>query len=129
MLVWLPLLIPAVDSLRYIGSGPYTFDFLMPAGFLPVALAGGVQLAWASVRARSRRKTILWGLGAGIGLFFVGQAVAVSNGLASGATEPNFESLSPIIGAIGAYMIGLIVAGIGGVLLIRDLFAPSATAA
>ena len=125
VLVWLPLLAPLFFSLRFIGSGHFNFDYLLPAEFFPVALAGGIQLAWAALRAHSRRRPILWGLGVAVVLLFVGQGVAVATGLASGATEPTFTALAPVIASIAAYAIGLVVAGIGGILLIRDLYKPS----
>jgi hypothetical protein len=124
--VWFPILatvgISLVGSFR---SRLFRFDYLMPAELFPFALAGGGLLVWAALRARSRRGIIGWGLGAAIGLLVAGQALAVATGLASGETEPAGWMWAVVLLSIVFYSLALVVTGVGGVLLLRDLFKPS----
>jgi peptidoglycan/LPS O-acetylase OafA/YrhL len=95
------------------------FDYLMPAELFPLALAGGCLLIWAALRARSRR-----GLGIAAGLLVVGQVLAVVTGLASGETEPAGWQWALVLASIAGYSLALVVVGVGGLLLLRDLFKP-----
>ena len=133
MLVLFPVVMPVLLLLASLVTGQgFNFDYLMPAELFPSALAGGALLLWASLRARLRRKLIAWSLGAAIGLPFVGQALAVVTGLASGDTPPESGWVVVIWAALAAYTAALVALGVGGVLLVRDVFrsaGSSATAA
>ncbi len=122
-LAWIPILAPLLFSVvSLISLRVLRFDYLMPAELFPVALMGGGLLLWAGLRLRSRQKIIGWGLVCAIGLLGASQGLVVVTRLASGETAPTglwwVLALTTIIG----YTLALIVTGIGGVLLLRDLF-------
>ncbi len=123
VLVWLPLLAPILFSLaRLLAGGMFRFDYLMPAELFPFALAGGALLVWAALRARARVKLIAWGLGGAIVLLGGSQALAVVTGLANGSTEPGGWAWTLVIGALVAFVLALVALGVGGWLLVRDVF-------
>ena len=126
-IAWFPIVAPVLlSAVLFIAKGIFRFDYLMPAELFPAALAGGGLLLWAAVRARSRRKTIGWGLGIAVALLVGGQVLAVSTGLASGEREPEGVWWLLTLGSIVGYAVALVVAGVGGVALIRDLLKPIA---
>jgi hypothetical protein len=126
VLVWFPILAPILLSVAVIITKHiYRFDYLMPAEFFPVALAGGALLLWAALRAGKQQRLIGWGLGAAVCLLVGGQGLAVVTGLASGETAPAGWVMAFVLTAIVAYTLTLVVIGVGGVLLLRDLFEPS----
>ena len=106
----------------FLTEGMFRFDYLMPAELFPVALSGGGLLLWAALRARTRRKLIPWGLGCAVGLLVGGQGLAFATGLASGEIEPVGWWWALVLGAIISYALALVAIGVGGVLLLRDLF-------
>lgn len=125
LLVWLPIAAPVVFSvLGLLANGRLHYDFLMPAELFAVALAGGLLLLWAALRARSRRRLIGWGLALMLGLLAGSQALAVVTGLASGETEPAGWPLFLIVALLAGYTLVLIALGVGGVLLMRDVLRP-----
>jgi len=122
-LVWLPVLAPVLFALSRMFTGRrFNFDYLMPAEFFPVALVGGGLLVWAALRARSRRAIIGWGLGIAVGLLVGGQALAVVSGLASGETEPAGIWWALVVGSLAVYTLAIVAMGVGGALLVRDLY-------
>jgi len=126
VLVWFPILAPILLSAGSIlADRRFRFDYLMPAELFPSALAGGALLLWAALRARTQRKLLGWSLGAAVVLLFGGQGLAVVTGLASGESEPTGWKIAIVLGAIVGYALALVDAGVGGVLLLRDLFKAS----
>lgn len=126
VLVWFPILAPVLLSVVVIIKGRmFRFDYLMPAELFPATLVGGGLLTWAALRARSRWRLIGWGLGIAVGLLVGGQVLAVVTGLASGETEPAGWWWALVLASIVVYSLALVVIGVGGVLLLRDLFKPS----
>ena len=126
MLVWFPILAPVLLSVAVIiQERMFRFDYLMPAELFPATLVGGGLLIWAALRARSRRRLIGWGLGIAVGLLVGGQVLAVVTGLASGETEPAGWWWALVLASIVIYTLALVVIGVGGVLVLRDLFKPS----
>jgi hypothetical protein len=124
-LVWFPILAPILlSAVHFIQSQKFRFDYLMPAELFPFAMAGGFLLLWAAIRTRSQRGLIGWGLGISVGMLVGGQALAVATGLASGETEPTGWPWALVIGSLIIFILGLIAVGVGGVLLLRDLFKP-----
>ncbi len=123
VLVWFPILVPIILMLiDLIKMRLFRIDYLMPAELFPSALIGGVLLVWAARRARSRLKLIGWSLGVAI-FFLVGcQVLAEITGLASGASEPTGWRWAIVIGSLGVFILALIVMGVGGILLVRDLY-------
>ncbi len=125
-LVWLPILAPIFFSgIAFIDMRMFRFDYLMPAELFPAALAGGGLLFWATIRARSHQRLVGWGLGIAIGLLVGSQALAVITGLASGRIEPSGWQWVLVLMLLAGYSLALVAIGIGGVLLLRDLFKPS----
>jgi hypothetical protein len=123
VLVWVPILAPILFSaFRLLRTGPFMFDYLMPAELFPLALVGGGLLAWGAQQAGSRRKIIDWGLVGAIGLLVGGQALAMVTGLASGETEPEGWIWALVAVSLAMYTLAVIVMGVGGVLLLRDVF-------
>jgi hypothetical protein len=126
VLAWLPILAPILFALgAFISVHLFRFDYLMPAELFPVALTGGLLLLWAAIRARSQRKLIGWGLGTAVALLFGGQALAVVTGMASGTIEPPGWLMGIVLGMVVAYALALVAVGVGGILLLRQLFKPS----
>jgi hypothetical protein len=126
VLVWLPILAPILFSVAgLMRGGLFRLDYLMPAELFPVALAGGGLLVWAAFRARSRQRLISWGLGLAAGLLVGGQALAVVTGLASGETSPESAWLTVVFASLAIYTAAVVLMGVGGGLLLRDLFTPN----
>jgi hypothetical protein len=122
-LVWLPILAPVLFSAAVIiRERIFRFDYLMPAELFPAALVGGGVLIWAALRARSHWRLIAGGLGIAAGMLVGGQALAVVTGLASGATEPAGWWWALVLASIAVYSLALVVIGVGGLLLLRDVF-------
>ena len=123
LLVWLPVAAPlffgAAGSIR---SGRFHFDYLMPAELFPYILAGGLLLLWAALRSRLRRKWIAWSLGSTILLPVLGAVVAKVTGLADGLIEPTGWQWAMVLAFIAGYVLAVIALGVGGMLLIRDMF-------
>ncbi len=125
-LAWFPILAPVLLSVvSTIEERIFRFDYLMPAELFLFALAGGGLLIWASLRAHSHWKLIGWGLGIATGLLVGSQTLAVVTGLASGEAEPTGWLWAIILTALIAFSLALVDVGLGGVLLLRDLFKPS----
>ena len=123
VLVWLPILAPILFSaVAILTERKFRFDYLMPAELFPLALVGGVLLLWAALRAHLQRKLIGWGLGLTIGLPILGSVIATVTGLASGETEPVGWQWALVLAALAGYCLALVAMGVGGVLLLRDLF-------
>ena len=123
VLAWFPILAPVV--LAVIGSiamHRFLFDYLMPAELFPFALAGGLLLLWAALRARAYRAIIGLGLGVAIVMFTGCLVIPEVTGLASGKIEPAGWPWVLVLVLLGAYWLALVVIGIGGVLLVRELF-------
>jgi hypothetical protein len=94
----------------------------MPAELFPFALAGGLLLLWAAIRARACLKLIAWGLGIAVGMLVGGQALAVVTGLASGETEPAGLPWALVLGSLIAFTLALVAVGVGGIMLLMNLF-------
>ena len=123
VLVWFPILAPIIlTTILLIVERIFRFDYLMPAELFPFALVGSGLLLWAALRAHSRTKPIGWGLSIAILMLFGGQALAVITGLASGETAPVGWAWALVIASLAIYSLALILIGIVGALLLRDLF-------
>jgi hypothetical protein len=123
VLVWLPIVAPVLFSAAFLArSGRFRLDYLMPAELFLFALGGGLLLFWAATRARSRRAIIGWGVAAAAGILAAGQGLAVVSGLASGETEPAGFWWALVLASLALYTLAVAAIGVGGVLLLRDLF-------
>jgi hypothetical protein len=125
VLVWLPILAPILFSLiLLIQRQIFRFDYLMPAELGLFAFGGGILLLAAAIRTHSHMKLIGWGLVIAFVMIVGGQVLAVVTGLASGATEPMGWPWALVLGSLGVYVLAIIDVGVGGVILLRDLFKP-----
>jgi hypothetical protein len=123
VLVWIPVLAPILfAAASLIQARMFRLDYLMPAELFPVALVGGCLLLWAALRARVRRGLIGGSLGSVVILPVAGQALATVTGLASGRTEPTGWQWALVLASLALYVLALVILGVGGVLLLRDLF-------
>jgi len=125
VLVWLPLLAPVIFSLvTLFQRGRFLFDYLMPAELFPVELLGGALLLWAALRACAYKKLIGWSLAAAI-IFLVGSmGLAQITGLASGKTEATGWLMTVVLIPLVMFLLTLVITGLGGVLLVKDLSKP-----
>jgi len=123
LLAWFPLLAPLLLGVGVsIARRRFMIDYLMPAELFPVALVGGLLLLWAAIRMKSRRGLIGGGLGAAVVLLFGSQGLAVLTGLASGEAEPVGWRFALVLGMLAGYIVALAVVGVGGALLLREVF-------
>lgn len=123
ILVWFPIQAPLVlAAVSVVQTGNAQVDYLMPAELFPVALAGGILLVWAAWRRRAQRKIIGWSLGIAIGALLAGALLTMVTGLASGETELEGFYWVVLIAPLAVYSLGLVIAGVGGFLLLLELF-------
>jgi hypothetical protein len=128
ILIWLPIVLPLLFSGFFlVERGLFRFDYLMPAEFFFFALAGGILLIWAAVRAKSKQLMIGWSISFAVFTLISMQGLAVASGLASGRTEPHGFWLIIVMMLLIMYILSLILCGIAAILLLRDLFKPSQT--
>jgi hypothetical protein len=122
-LAWFPILAPILLSMAtLIRERVFRLDWLMPAELFGAVLAGGGLLLWAAVRAHARVKFIAWNLGVAVAVLIAGQALAVLSGLAHGETEPAGLWWALVLASIAVYSAAVVAVGVGGALLLRDLF-------
>ena len=115
VLVWIPILAPVIFGfVSLVMDGIYRFDYLMPAELGILAFVGGALLLWGAIRAKSRQGIIAWGLGIAAG------SIAVL--MAFGDVEPGSLRWAIVVGLLITYSLAIVVTGVGGVLLWRDLF-------
>ena len=114
LMVWVPILAPVFLGFISLGTnGIYRFDYLMPAELGLVIFIGGVMLFWVAIRAKSQRGIIAWGLGIAIG------AITLLNTF--GDVEPGSLRWAIVVGLLIIYSLAIVVLGVGGVLLWRNL--------
>jgi hypothetical protein len=99
------------------------FDFLIPAELFHFAFMGAVLLFWAARRARSQQQKLI-GLGLVIagGFFVGGQILAMITGLDSRGEDPTGWPLILVMVSLIIYTLAIVGIGVGGILLIKDLF-------
>jgi hypothetical protein len=123
VLIWIPLALPFLFAFaRYARARMFQVDYLMPAELFPIVAIGACLLLWAALRARSRHKLIGWGMGIAMAALIGSQALAIVTGLASGETEPVGVRWTLVVGLYALYPLALVLIGVGGVFLLRDLF-------
>ena len=123
VLVWLPLLAPIFISVAvFITDHRLTFDYLTPAELFPAAFLGGGLLVWATLLKRSYRRLICASYALALGSLILGQILATITGLASSAIGPSGWPWIPVLLSLLIYILALIGIGIGGLLLLRNLF-------
>lgn len=130
VLAWLPILAPILlTALLYLQERIFRFDYLMPAELFLIAVLGAGLLLWASKRARLHRRLIRWGIALAAIMIVGGQAIASATGLASGEIEPTGWPWALVTASLAGYCLALVAIGVGGILLLRDLFRPSGSPA
>ena len=121
--VWFPILAPILlTTIFFIQEHIFRFDYLMPAELGLFAFGGGILLLVAAFRAHTYRKLIGWGLGIAFTMVFGGQALAVITGLADGTTEIGGWQWMLVLASLILYTVAIVIIGVGGVLISRDLF-------
>jgi hypothetical protein len=125
VLVWFPIITPIFFSIEhYLRARRFMIDYLMPAELFPVVLLGGGLLLWAAFRAKKRKKLIGASLTAAIVLPFLGGGLAAVTGLASGKIAEGGWQSALVFAFIALYTLAVILLGVAGILLTRDLFKP-----
>jgi hypothetical protein len=128
--VWIPFAAPILFSIiSLLSDGKFRFDYLMPAELFLFALAGGALLVWAAIRIKAHLKLVAWGLVIAIALMVGSQGIAVLTGLAKGKIQANGWQFVLVLGMIIASYVGIILVGIGGIQIVRDLFSKNGTGA
>lgn len=128
ILVWFPILAPVlISAIFYMQENILRVDYLMPAELFLFFLVGSGLLLWASLRAHSHVRIVAWGLGLAVLMLFGGQWLAVITGLASGEIEPAGLPWMAVIVSLAIYVLGIVLVGVGGTLLLRDLFSRKLT--
>ena len=123
VLVWLPILAPFVlAAIMFIQRRQFLFDFLMPAELFPVIAIGWALLILAALVSRSKWLLIGWGFIIAVALLVGGQALAVVTGLADGRIDATGVWFILVSGIIIGSALAVVALGIGGVLLVRNLF-------
>jgi hypothetical protein len=123
VLVWLPIAAPVFFTAAVLlRAGIFRMDYLMPAELFLLVLVGGGLLLWAALRRRARRGLIGWGLGGAVFLLVGSQVLAVVTGLADGRIEPTGWQWALVLAALIGYILAVILMGVGGIVLVRDLF-------
>lgn len=123
VLAWLPLAAPiAFAVVSLVADGRFRFDYLMPAEVFPVALAAGALLVVGAILARSRVRLVVASLAAAVVLLAASQAIAWFTGMASGRIEAAGLPWAVVLAALIGYELAVVALGIGGALLVRDLF-------
>jgi hypothetical protein len=114
ILVWFPIIAPATLGFVSLGmDGIYRFDYLMPAELGLLVFAGGALLLWGAIRTRLRGKIIAWGFGLAAG------SIAIL--VAIGDVVPGSWQWAIAIGLLITYNLAIVLMGIGGILLWKDL--------
>lgn len=125
VLIWAPIALPFLFSaILFVQRRIFLFDYLMPAELGLFAFGGGILLLVAAILARSHVNLIGWGLGIALVMIVGGQALAVVTGLADGTTEIGGWQWALVLGSLILYILAIIGVGVGGVMLVRDLFKP-----
>jgi hypothetical protein len=123
--VWLPILAPILFSgALFIRAHMLRVDYLMPAELGLFAFGGGILLLVAALRARSHVKLIAWGLGMALVMMAGIMVIPVLTGLADGSTPMGGWEWMLMLGILAVYTLAVVVIGVGGILLLRDLFKP-----
>jgi len=115
ILVLFPILAPLVLGFISLGvDGIYRLDYLMPAELGILVFVGGALLLWGALRIRLRQGQIAWGFGLAVGSI----AILVS----FGDVEPGSLKWAIAVGLLVTYTLAIMLMGVGGILLWRDLF-------
>ncbi len=115
----LMLVTSAIGSSR---AGSFRMDYLIPGELFPLIIVGGGLLTYAARRADRRRRYIGWSFAVAVASLILSQGLAVVTGLASGATPAAGLPWVLVVALLAIYDGAVIALGVGGALLVRDLF-------
>lgn len=125
ILVWLPILAPILFGVISLAAdGIFRLDYLMPAELGLFAFGGGVLLLGAAILARSQVKLIGWGLGIAAVMMAGIMVIPEVTGLSDGSTPIGGWEWMLMLGILALYTVAVVALGVGGALLMRDLFKP-----
>ena len=114
VLVLFPILAPLILGFISLGmDGVYLLDYLMPAELGILVFVGGALLIWGAIRTRLRRGIIAWGFGLAAGSIVILMAF--------GDVVPGSLEWAIAIGLLVTYSLAIMVMGVGGILLWRDI--------
>ena len=126
ILIWIPILAPILLAAAFlIKERAFRLDFLMPAELFTSILIGGILAVWASLKAGLHQRLIGWSFGIAVGLVVFSQGLALVTDIFSGDVETFGWRWAVVITAIVIYTLAVIALGVGGILLLRDLFRTS----
>ena len=126
VLIWLPIVTPIVMAFIALAvRHQFLLDFLMPAELFLLVAAGGILLLVTAFWVHKRQKLIGWSMVAAVALLVGSQGLAEITGLASGATPAEGLPLVAVMTLFAGYIASVIAVGVGGILLLRDLFNPA----
>jgi hypothetical protein len=102
----------------------FLFDYLMPAEFFPLAIAGSGMMLWAAIRAKHLARPVSWALDGVVGFLVFCQATAIFTGLSTGAVSGGWQE-ALVFGLLAGYVLSVIAMGVLGSRLIKFLFKKS----
>ncbi|MCA9995035.1 MAG: hypothetical protein KDE56_04770 [Anaerolineales bacterium] len=125
VLIWLPVVAPIILALVMLAvRQQFLLDFLMPAELFFLVAAGSVMLLVTAFWVHRWQKLIGWSLVAAVALLVGSQGLAEVTGLASGAIPAEGWPFVAVLTLFAGYIAAVIALGVGGILLLRDLFKP-----
>jgi hypothetical protein len=120
--VWLPIVFMLLTGAIYSSrTGDLRVDYLLPAELFLLVILGGGMLFYASHRTRFRRPFIQGALAGAVLALVLSQVLATVTGLASGAVPAEGLPWILVLGLLILYDVLVVVLGVAGVLLLRDL--------
>lgn len=123
LLVWIPILAPAFFTVvRYVRSGLFRFDYLMPAELGLLAFAGGLLLFWVSIRIHVYQKVVATCLATMFLTLVGGMALASATGSASGAMDRAGWQWTLVALSLVLYSIALVILVFCGLFLVKEVF-------
>ena len=115
VLVWFPILAPLILGFISLGmDGIFRFDYLMPVELGILVFIGGATLIWGAMRTGYRRGIIFWGFGLA--------AASIAVLMVLGDVVPGSLEWVIAIGLLITYALAIMIMGVGGILLWKDLF-------
>ena len=115
VLVWFPILAPLILGFISLGmDGIFRFDYLMPVELRILVFMGVATLIWGAMRTGYRRGIIFWGFGLA--------AASIAVLMVLGDVVPGSLEWVIAIGLLITYALAIMIMGVGGILLWRDLF-------
>lgn len=122
VLAWVPVLAGLLAPWLRFGGGSLDVYWYVPAALFPSAVLGGGLLIWAAARARWRRGVIIAGLAVATAAWAAASAVAMTSGLASGATQPGGAASAIVVALFVISTLAVVWIGMAGIMLVRHLF-------